>query len=136
MSATRIVRPFAALALLACAASAALAQGAPSAEGPQRAANPEQSAEIDAKYVAACSAKVPKELCGCVVGVANVHINDIAERQVFYDYMMGEVDKAKAQRAMFSPEKSRTFNVALQKADSLLGQECDKFKPKDAAPPK
>lgn len=124
----------AAAAVLACAATAALAQGAPSA-GSQTPADPAQSKAVDEKYTAACTAKVSKELCGCVVSVANIHVNDVAERQVFYDYMMGEVDKAKAQRAMFTPEKARTFNVALQKADTMLGEQCEKFreKPKDAA---
>lgn len=131
----RIIRLAAAAALFAGVAGAAFAQGAPVAATPQ-AADPAESAKVDGAYTAACTAKVPKELCACVVTVANIHVNDVAERQVFYDYMMGEVDKAKAERAMFPPEKARVFNVALQKADTMLGEQCDKFReaPKDGAP--
>jgi len=114
-------------AALLLAASGAFAQGAPSASQ-QQPADPAESAKVDGAYTTACTAKVSKELCGCVVQVANLHINDVAERQVFYDYMMGDVDKAKAQRAMFPPEKSRVFNVALQKADSMLKDACDRYK--------
>lgn len=130
-----IIRAAAAAAFAAFLTGSAFAQGAPSA-APQTPADPQASAAVDASYKSACEAKVSKELCGCVIGVANVHVNDVAERQVFYDYMMGEVDKAKAQRAMFPPEKARTFNVALQKADTMLGDQCEKFreKPKAEAP--
>lgn len=133
----RTIRLAAAAALIIGSAGSAAAQGTPSATVPQ-AADAGQSAQVDAAYTAACTAKVSKELCACVVSVANIHVNDIAERQVFYDYMMGEVEKAKAQRAMFPPEKSRVFNVALQKADTMLGEQCEKFReaPKDAGAPK
>jgi hypothetical protein len=130
----RYVRFGLAAALLVAAGGAALAQGAPSS-GQQQMADPAESAKVDSAYTAACTAKVSKELCGCVVQVANLHINDVAERQVFYDYMMGDVDKAKAQRAMFPPEKSRVFNVALQKADTMLKDACDRYKPAAPAQP-
>ena len=124
MSAIRLA---AAAAAFAASIGMASAQGTPPIHAEQP-ADPVQSAEVDGKYTAACTAKVAKELCACVVAVANIHVNDVAERQVFYDYMMGDIDKAQAERAMFPPEKTRTFNVALQKADTLLGEQCDKVK--------
>lgn len=127
----RYVRAVTAAAWLAASLSAASAQGAP-ALNVQKPADPAASVEVDGKYTAACSAKVSKELCACVVTVANINVNDVAERQVFYDYMMGDIDKAKAERAMFTPEKARVFNVALQKADTMLGEQCDKFREKPA----
>jgi hypothetical protein len=111
------------------ATSLVIAQGAPSTS-PVTPADPKESAAVDATYKTKCEAKSPAPLCACVIAVTNIHINDIVEKQVFYDYMMGDVDRAKAQRAMFTPEKSRLFNVALQKADTTLGDQCDKFKPK------
>lgn len=114
----------AAVAALLAAAPAAFAQGAP---------DPAALAAVDATYAKACAARVSSELCGCVIGVASVHLADVEERQAFYEYMMGEVDKAKARRATFTLDKAGAFNVALQKADVMLRDHCDAIKQKDAA---
>ncbi|GLK76922.1 hypothetical protein GCM10008171_21760 [Methylopila jiangsuensis] len=114
----------AAVATLLASASAVFAQGAP---------DPAEMAAVDAAYGKACATRVSPELCGCVIGVASVHLATPAERQVFYEYMMGEVSQAKARRATFSPEQASAFNVALQKADVMLRDRCDAIKQKDAA---
>ncbi|MFD1332957.1 hypothetical protein ACFQ4O_13205 [Methylopila musalis] len=119
----RLIRTLTVTAALATA-TAAFAQGAPEAT---------DVASVDATYGKACAERVSKELCGCVIGVANVHLGDVAERQVFYEYMMGQVEQAKARRAAFAPEKAIAFNMALQKADVMLRDRCDAIKQKDAA---
>lgn len=112
--------------------SQAFAQG-PSGGGPEQPADPAQSKAADEAYLGRCGPKASPELCACVVAVANAQINDIAERQVFYDFMMGDVDKAKTARSMFSPDKNMKFNIKLQKADTMLGDNCDKLKPQQPA---
>jgi hypothetical protein len=84
---------------------------------------------IDDAYLGRCQANAPKALCDCVVQVAGSEIDDPAERQVFFDFMMGDVDKAKTARGMFSPQKNSAFNAKLQRADMMLGDRCDKLKP-------
>lgn len=122
-----------ALVLLAVAAVVALS-GSAFAQGPasppEQPADPAQSRALDEAYLARCQTGSPAELCGCVVSVADTQINDLAERQVFYDFMMGDVDKAKTARGMFSPNKNMQFNLKLQKADVMLGDQCDRLKPK------
>lgn len=120
----------AAAAVLATTAGA-FAQGADDAP---KAPDPAQSKAIDEAYRTRCEAKVPKELCACVIGVADAEIADPVERAVFFDYMMGDVDKAKAARALFSPRKNMTFGAALQKADLQLGAKCDRLKPQPKEP--
>jgi hypothetical protein len=118
----------AAAIVFASSIGVAFAQGPSS--GPQTPADPVKSRALDEDYRGRCEAKVSKELCACVVATANVHINDLEERKVFFDYMMGDVEKAKAERALFTPQRNMTFNIALQKAESMLGQQCDKLQPK------
>ena len=117
----------AAAAALVISASPALAQG-PSATAP----DPAQSKAVDEAYLGRCQSATSKELCSCVVIVADANIADPAERQVFYDFMMGDVDKAKAARSAFEPERNMKFNIALQRADVMLGEQCDRLKPKPA----
>ncbi|MDR4305739.1 hypothetical protein IHQ68_03760 [Chelatococcus sambhunathii] len=133
----RSLRILAAAAFVAAAAPA-FAQGP--AQDPAKAddgatASPAQQRAIDESYRGRCEAKVPRELCACVIAVADSQIADPTERQIFYDFMMGDVDKAKASRAAFAPEKNMRFNIALQKADVMLGDRCDKLKPKEPEAP-
>jgi hypothetical protein len=131
----RFVRLVAAAATIIGATGVAAAQG--TMAPPREMADPAKTKAIDEAYRGQCEAKAPKALCACVIEVAGVNVNDPVERQVFFDYMMGEVDKAKATRAMFSPDQNMKFNIALQKADTMLGSECDKLKPKaEPAQPK
>lgn len=123
---------FLALAAMLVTSGGAVAQ-APD-EAP-KAPDPAQSRAVDEAYRARCEAKVSKELCACVIGVGDAEIVDPQERAVFFDYMMGDVDKAKAVRAQFSPRKSMEFGVQLQKADAMLGQQCDRLKPPEPAQP-
>lgn len=128
----RSVRMLVAAALVAAAAPA-FAQGkaADSAKDDQGAtADPAQQRAIDESYRGRCEAKVPRELCSCVIAVADSQIGDPTERQIFYDFMMGDVEKAKAARGAFAPGMNMRFNLALQKADVMLGDQCDKLKPK------
>lgn len=110
-----------AAALLLAAGGAAFAQGAPSA-GQQQTADPAESAKVDGAYTAACTAKVSKELCGCVVQVANLHINDVAERQVFYDYMKERPRKRMGRRlAAVSEAASAGFGTIWRAACDTSG---------------
>lgn len=115
-------------AVLVASSGSAFAQGREPA--PESPADPVQSQAIDDAYRGRCEPKAPRELCSCVISVANVQINDLAERQVFFDFMMGDLDKAKTARGMFSPDKNMKFNIKLQKADVMLGDQCDRLKPK------
>ena len=123
----RIVGLLMAAAAVALSGSA-FAQG--KASPPEQPADPAQSRALNEGYLARCQVNASAELCGCVVAVAGSQINDLAERQIFYDFMMGDVDKAKTARSMFSPNKNMQFNIKLQKADVLLGDQCDRLKPK------
>lgn len=116
----------AAAALLATTAGA-FAQGAAEDDAP-KAPDPAQSKAIDEAYRARCEAKVSKELCACVITVADAEIADPGARQVYFDYMMGDVEKAKAARALFSPRKNMELGAAMQKADVQLGEKCDRLK--------
>lgn len=124
----------AAAALIAAASSSAFAQE-PADDDAPKPIDPAQSQAIDSAYRTRCEASVPKELCTCVIGVANSQIAQPSERQIFFDYMMGDVEKAKSARANFSPRKSMEFGAALQKSDLLLGQQCDRFKPQPKEQP-
>lgn len=115
-----------AAAILLGAAAPAFAQG-PAAEAPT--ADPAQQRAVDEAYRGRCEAKAPKELCLCVISVADTQLAEPDERQVFYDFMMGDVDKAQTARAMFGDRKKIKFNVSLQKADVMLGERCDRLKP-------
>jgi len=106
----------------------ALAQGPGGDEGAPP-SDPAQLKAVDDAYRGRCDASAPKELCSCVIAVAGTNLVDAAERAVFYDFMMGDIDKAKTARGMFSPQKNMRFNIALQKADVMLGDQCDKLKP-------
>jgi hypothetical protein len=117
----------AAAALLVAGLGQASAQGTMS--GPEQPADPVQSKQVDESYRAACEPKASKELCACLIGAANVQINDPAERMIFYYYTTGEVEKARTQRATFPPDKNMKFNVALQKAETLVHDQCDKLRP-------
>lgn len=122
------------LAALLVAAGPAFAQG-PNDDEAVTPSDPAQLKSIDDAYRGRCEANVPKELCSCVIAVAGTQIVDAAERQVFYDFMMGDVDKAKTARGMFSPKKNMKFNIVLQKADVMLGDQCDKLKPQPKEAP-
>lgn len=130
----RSLRILAAAAFVAAAAPA-FAQGPAAKDNEGATADPAQQRAIDESYRGRCEAKVSRELCACVIAVADSQIADPTERQIFYDFMMGDVDKAKASRAAFAPEKNMRFNIALQKADVMLGDRCDKLKPKEPEAP-
>jgi hypothetical protein len=117
--------------ILAAAAVLALAGGAQAQEreAPAKAADPTQQEAIDGGYRQRCVANAPAPLCECVIEVAETEIKDPTERQVFFDFMMGDVDKAKTARALLSPAQNAQLNGKLQRADILLGQRCDKLKP-------
>ena len=114
---------------LILAAAAVVAAGPGFAQGTEAGVDPAKSREVDDAYRGRCEASAPKELCSCVIAVADSQIDDPVERGVFFDFMMGEVDKAKTTRGMFPPEKNSKFNIKLQKADVMLGSECDRLKP-------
>ena len=122
---------FHAAAAFALMASPALAQG-PTANA--AAPDPAKSVAVDEAYLGRCQAAVSKELCACVITVADATIADPDERKVFYDFMMGDVEKAKAARADFTPERNMSLNKSLQRADILLGDQCDKLKPAPKEP--
>lgn len=128
----RISSLLAAAMLLAAAPAFAQGPGGGEAATPS---DPAQLKQIDEAYRGRCEPNAPKELCSCVIAVAGANLVDAAERQVFYDFMMGDVDKAKTARGMFSPQKNMTFNLALQKADVMLGDQCDKLKPQPKEAP-
>lgn len=115
-----------AAAVLLGAAAPAFAQG-PAADAPT--ADPALQRSVDEAYRGRCEANAPKELCLCVISVADAQLAEPDERQVFYDFMMGDVDKAQTARALFADRKKIKFNVALQKADVMLGDRCDRLKP-------
>lgn len=116
------------LAAFVAMTGSAFAQGA--GKEPAPAADQAQQMAVDTAYVGRCEAKTTKEICGCVVAVADSQFGDPTERGIFYDFMMGEVEKAKGARASLDPQQNMKFNIALQKADLLLGERCDKLKPK------
>ena len=124
----------AALVAMFAAPTAGYAQGNNS--GPEQPADPAQSKSVDEAYIAACSPKAPKELCTCLVAVADMHINNVTERQIFYAYTVGDYETARSQRAMIDPERNVKFNIALQKAETMVHSECDKFRPQTPVPAK
>lgn len=97
-------------------------------------AGPMDSKQVDQAYIAECSPKASPELCSCLVAVADFHINDVAERKIFYSYTVGDFEKARADRALFEPERNMKFNIALQKAETMVHQQCDKLRPAQQAP--
>lgn len=126
--------------LILFAAALVLGAGPAFAQGPgggeaTAPSDPAQLKAVDDAYRGRCEAKVTKELCSCVIAVAGSNLVDSDERQVFYDFMMGDVDKAKTARGTFPPEKNMRFNLALQKADVMLGDQCDKLKPQPKEAP-
>lgn len=115
-------------------AAPAFAQG-PGGDEATQPSDPAQLKAIDDGYRGRCEPNAPKELCSCVIAVAGANLVDAAERQVFYDFMMGDLDKAKTARGMFAPQKNMRFNLSLQKADVMLGEQCDKLKPQPKEEP-
>jgi hypothetical protein len=112
-------------AAIVLSSTAAVAQQA----APEQPADAAQQKAVDEAYLGRCQAAASKDLCACVVAVADSQIDDPTERQVFFDFMMGDVDKAKTARALFGPQKNAQFNAKLQKADVMLGERCDRLKP-------
>lgn len=119
------------LALVLAAAGMSVAVGPAFSQGP--AADPASGPAVDDAYRAKCEAKAPKELCACVIQVANADMNQPSDRQIFFDFMMGEVDKAKAARDAYELERKQKLNFALQRADVRLGEQCDRLKPQQPA---
>lgn len=109
---------------------ALLVAGPALAQGPEAGPDPARQREVDEAYRGRCEVAAPKELCSCVIAVADSQIEDPVERGVFFDFMMGDIDKAKTTRSMFPPEKNMKFNAKLQRADVMLGDQCDRLKPK------
>ncbi|GLK69407.1 hypothetical protein [Hansschlegelia plantiphila] len=127
--------------LILAATAASFIAAIPSAyaqgnDGAGQAPDPAQSKAIDEAYIAACSPKAPKELCSCLVAVADMHINDVTERQIFYAYTVGDYETARSQRAAIDPDRNMKFNIALQNAETMVHNECDKFRPRTPAPQK
>ncbi|WP_020180766.1 hypothetical protein [Methylopila sp. M107] len=119
--------------LLAATAVFIAGAGPTFAQGPEAApaaADQARQVAVDTEYVGRCEAKAPKELCGCVVRVADSQFGDPDERAIFYNFMMGDVEKAHTGRDGLDAKQKSQFNVALQKADLLLGEQCDRLKPK------
>lgn len=119
------------LASLLAAAGLSLAAGSVVAQGP--APDPASGPAVDDAYRARCEAKAPKELCACVIQVANTDLGQPSDRQIFFDFMMGDVDKAKAARDAYELERKQKLNFALQRADVRLGEQCDRLKPQQPA---
>lgn len=124
----------AAAAIAVASSSVALAQGPGGGEAVQP-SDPAELKALDDAYRGRCEPNAPKELCSCVIAVAGANLVDTAERQVFYDFMMGDVEKAKTARGMFPDTKKIRFNVSLQKADVMLGEQCDRLKPQPKEAP-
>ena len=123
--------------LALAAASLAVTLSAASAQDVQGAAPsaPPVGKQIDEGYLTACNPVAPKELCSCIVAVANAQIQDPAERQIFYFYSTGDVERARSQRAAFAPDVNMKFNVALQQAETMVHNQCDRLRPPSAAKP-
>lgn len=117
----------AAAAVLTATCGLASAQGV--GGGPNPAGAPMSAKAADDAYLAQCEPKASKALCGCLVSVADSTINDPEERQIFFAYTVGDFERARSQRALFEAEKNMKFNIALQKAERLVHDQCDKLRP-------
>jgi len=120
----------AAAALLGTMTSA-FAQGAAAPAAPGA-----EAQQVDDAYLAQCSPQATKEFCGCIVSVADFQIKDPTERMIFYAYTVGDFDKAREQRAVLPAEQNMKFNIALQQAETMVHDRCDKLRPQQAPAPK